>query len=195
MSKIPTHYPVKYKCGHTAKRDLSKVPPSRRAQAAQSDFFATKAGKDGDGMVCPRCFTASREHDRDAFLNQLMLDTEAFEVEHHMPSLEGTEKMVTSGLITSARRDRYSVLDEILGHETGTDADTILTAARSLTWAGWWATNLGYKTRTQLEYGPEEYVELITDGAAEEAKRDARDTTARITSENPHDWNPDADPQ
>jgi hypothetical protein len=195
MSKIPTHYPVKYKCGHTAKRDLSKVPPSRRAQAAQSDFFATRAGKNGDGMVCPRCFAASRENDRSAFLNQLMLDTEAFEEEHQMPSLEGTEKMVTSGLITSARRDRYSVLDEILRHEstdTDTDTDKILTAARSLTWAGWWTTNLGYKTRTQLEYGPEEYVELITDGAAEEAKRY---TTDRITNENPHDWNPDVDPQ
>lgn len=189
MSKIPTHYPVKYKCGHTRKRDLSKLPASRRAEASRSNWFATKAGKNGDGMVCPDCFKTHNEANTQAFLNQLMLDTEAYEEEHGLPALEGTEKMVTSGLVTSARRDRYSVLAEVTAPDSdyAAQTDEIVAAARTLTWAGWWATNLGYKIRTTNEYGPEEYVELINDGAAEEAKRDKTD---RIVTENPHDWNP-----
>lgn len=185
---IPTTFPVKYKCGHTEKRDLSKVAASKRRQLAESDFFATKAGKNDDGLVCKKCFNAERESDTETFLRQLMLDAEAFEAEHELPELTGTDKQISSGLVESARKDRFTVLDAI-----ATDDDhfeqfpAALEAARSLTWGGWWTNNLGYKIRKDNEYGPEEYIELIIDGAAEEAKREPRE---QISPENPHDWHP-----
>lgn len=189
MSKIPTHYPVKYKCGHTASTDLSKVPPSRRAQAARSDFYATKAGKDQNGMICPKCFKEQRTADTKSFLNQLMLDTEAFEIEHDLPSLEGTDRMISSGLVDSARRDRYTVLSTLLGEDTEypDNRDDVLGAAQVLTWAGWWANTLSYGIRKDNDYGQEEFYTLVIDGAEQEAKRDKSD---RVVAENPHDWNP-----
>lgn len=57
---IRTVFPVKYKCGHTEKRDYSKVATSKRRQLAESDFFATKAGKNDDGLVCKKCFNPDR---------------------------------------------------------------------------------------------------------------------------------------
>lgn len=189
MSKIPTHYPVKYKCGHSASTDLSKVPPSRRAQAARSDFYATKAGKDKDGMICPNCFKKQRTADTESFLNQLMLDTEAFETAHDLPDLEGTDRMVSSGLVESARRDRYTVLSTLLGEDSEypDNRDDVLGAAQSLTWAGWWANTLSYGIRKDNDYGQEEFYTLVIDGAEQEAKRDKSD---RVVAENPHDWNP-----
>lgn len=185
---IPTVFPVKYKCGHTEKRDLSRVAPSKRKQLAESDFFATKAGKNDDGMVCKKCFNAERENDTEAFLKQLMLDTEAFEAEHGLPGLTGTDKQLSSGLVESARKDRFTVLDTIANDEEYADQfPTVLEAAHSLRWGGWWTNNLGYKTRKDNEYGPEEFVELIIDGAEEEAKREPSE---RAEPENPHDWNP-----
>lgn len=189
MSKIPTHYPVKYKCGHTATRDLSAVPPSRRAQASRSDFFATKAGKDENGMVCPSCFKKDRAADTETYLNQLMLDAEAFEKDHDFPDLEGTDRMVSSGLVEGARRDRYTVLAALLGEDSEypSDREQILAAAQALTWAGWWVNTLSYRIRKDNEYSQEEFYTLVIDGAAEEAKRDRSE---RIVAENPHDWNP-----
>lgn len=189
MSKIPTHYPVKYKCGHTASTDLSKVPPSRRAQAARSDFYATKAGKDQKGMICPNCFKKQRKSDTESFLNQLRLDTEAFETAHDLPDLEGTDRMVSSGLVESARRDRYSVLSTLLGDDTEypDNREEVITAAQSLTWAGWWANTLSYGIRKDNDYGQEEFYTLVIDGSEQEAKRDK---TERVVAENPHDWNP-----
>lgn len=178
MSNVPTHWPVTYKCGHKEKRDLSKVPPSKRAAAAASDFFATKAGKDKNGMVCTKCF--NKEHKQ--FLRQIMLDTEQFETDHQLPELTGTDKQVSAGLVESARRDRCTVLADVV--ENTDDSAAVLDAARSLTWAGWWVNTLGYKLRTKFEYGTDEYVELITDGAEQEAKREDH----HIESENPHDW-------
>ncbi|WP_350270834.1 hypothetical protein AAFP32_04590 [Brevibacterium sp. CBA3109] len=190
MSKIPTHYPVKYKCGHSASTDLSKVPPSRRAQAARSDFYATKAGKDQNGMICPSCFKKQRATDTESFLNQLMLDTEAFETEHDLAALEGTDRMVSSGLVDSARRDRYTVLSTLLGDDTEypDNHDDVLSAAQALTWAGWWANTLSYGIRKDNDYGQEEFYTLVIDGAEQEAKRDKSE---RIVAENPHDSNPD----
>ncbi|SMX98849.1 hypothetical protein [Brevibacterium linens] len=185
---IPTVFPVKYKCGHTEKRDLSRVAPSKRKSLAESDFFATKAGKNDDGLVCKKCFNAERENDTEAFLKQLMLDTEAFEAEHGLPELTGTDKQISSGLVESARKDRFTVLDTIANDEEYADQfPTVLEAAQTLTWGGWWTNNLGFKTRKDNEYGPEEFVELIIDGAEEEAKRAP---SARAEPENPHDWNP-----
>lgn len=186
---IPTVFPVKYKCGHTEKRDLSKVAPSKRKALAESDFFARKAGKNDDGLVCKSCFNADREQDTAAFLRQLMLDSEAFEEHHDLPALTGTDKQISSGLVDSARKDRYSVLNELLDSDEYADrADETLDAARTLTWAGWWTNHLGYKERRiENDYGPEEYIELIIDGAAEEAKREPRE---QISPENPHDWDP-----
>lgn len=186
---IPTSFPVKYKCGHTEQRDLSNVAASKRSQLAESDFFATKAGSDDDGMVCNKCFKETRKVDKEAFLRQLMLDTEAFENQHVLPELTGTEKQVSSGLIESARRDRFTVLEAILESEDFEDRrDDALSAARTLTWGGWWTNQLGYKERRITNnYGPEEYLELILDGAEQEAKREP---SVRIEAENPHDWNP-----
>lgn len=185
---IPTVFPVKYKCGHTEKRDLSRVAPSKRKQLAASDFFATKAGKDDDGMVCKKCFKAERETDTEEFLRQLMLDTEAFEAEQALPELNGTDKQISSGLVESARKDRFSVLVAIANDdEYGEQFPSVLEAARTLSWGGWWTNNLGYKTRKDNEYGAEEFVELIIDGAEEEAKRQPSE---RVEPENPHDWNP-----
>lgn len=185
---IPTVFPVKYKCGHTEKRDLSNIPASKRRQLANSDFFATVAGPNDDGMVCRKCFNAAQGRDTEAFLAQLMLDAESFEAEHDLPELTGTDKQVSSGLVESARRDRFSVLDEIAQNEAYTDQlPAVLTAARTLTWGGWWTNELGYKIRKAAEYGPEEYIELIIDGAEQEAKKDRSE---RIEPENPHDWNP-----
>lgn len=187
---IPTTFPVKYKCGHTEKRDLSNVAASKRRQLAESDFFATKAGKDDSGMVCNKCFAADREQDTETFLRQLILDAEAFETEHELPELTGTDKQVSSGLVDSARRDRFTVLANLAD-----DADyaeqfsRVLEAARSLTWGGWWTNNLGFKVRKTNEYGAEEFAELIYDGAEEEAKRDPSE---RVEAENPHDWSPAA---
>lgn len=193
MSKIPTHYPVKYKCGHTKLRDLSAVPPSRRAEAAHSDFFATKAGKNHAGMVCDDCFADKRREDTKTYLAQLMLDAEAFEEEHTLPALEGTDRMVASGLVDGARRDRFIVLSTLLGDDSDYPDQTskILEAAKALTWAGWWANTLSYGVRKTNDYGQEEFYELVIDGAEQEAKRDHSE---RISSENPHDWTPD-DPQ
>lgn len=193
MSKIPTHYPVKYKCGHTVSTDLSKIPPSKRAAAARSDFYETRAGKDNDGMVCPNCFKKQRKTDTTAFLNQLMLDAETFEEEHQLPDLTGTDRMISSGLVEGARRDRYSVLSLLLGDDSEypEDRQSILDAAQSLTWAGWWVNNLSFKTRKDNDYGQEELYTLVIDGAEQEAKRE--DSNDRITSENPHDWNPGED--
>lgn len=189
---IPTSFPVKYKCGHTEKRDMSNVAPSNRKQLAESDFFATKAGKDDDGMVCGRCFKEQSGADKEAFIRQLMLDTEAFEDHHELPELTGTEKQRTSGLVDSARRDRYTVLSEVLDSNDAADqADETLDAARVLTWAGWWTNHLGYKERAiDNEYGVEEYIELILDGAEQESKKEPSE---RIEPENPHDWNPAAE--
>lgn len=186
---ISTSFPVKYKCGHTEKRDLSNVAASKRRQLAESDFFATKAGSDDDGMVCDKCFKENQKVDKEAFIRQLMLDTEAFENQHELPEMTGTEKQVTSGLVESARRDRFTVLEAILeSDEFAEQGDAALSAARTLTWGGWWTNHLGYKERRiDNDYGPEEYLELIIDGADQEAKRES---TNRIEAENPHDWKP-----
>lgn len=189
MSKIPTLWPVKYKCGHTEKRDLGSVPPTKRRAAAASDFWATQAA--GDGMVCSKCFRTRRAQDRDKWLRQMMLDIEQFETEHALPELTGTDKQLTSGLIESARRDRYSVLSELTDPETAEQpdrGDELLAAAKTLTWAGWWTNNLGYRLRKEHDYGQDEYIELILDGAEQEANREPAE---RIINENPHDWTGD----
>lgn len=188
---IPTAFPVKYKCGHTEKRDMSNIAPSKRKTLAESDFFATKAGKEDSGMVCKKCFNESCELDKDAFLRQLMLDTEEFENHHELPELIGTEKQQSSGLVVSARKDRYTVLNELQQSDDATERlDETLEAAKALTWAGWWTNHLGYKERRENDYGPDEYIELIIDGASEEAKKQPSE---RIEPENPHDWDPSAE--
>lgn len=187
---IPTHYPVKYKCGHTVKTDLSKIPASRRAEAARSDFYVSRA-RDGKGMDCPRCFKKNATVDKEQFLKQLMLDTVAFEEEHELPDLTGTDKMVSSGLIDSARRDRFTVLSMIADDaDHADDWSSILTDTQSLTWAGWWVNNFSYKIRKENETTAEDVVELIHDGAEQEANQPRTDAYA---TENPHDWNPDED--
>lgn len=189
MSKIPTHYPVKYKCGHSASTDLSKIPPSKRAQAARSDFFAAKAGKDKNGMICPSCFKKQRASDNERYRNQLMLDAESFEHEHGLPALEGTDRMVSSGLVEGARIDRYSVLSALLGEDSQypDNREEILDATQTLTWGGWWVNTLSYRIRKDNDYGQEEFYTLVIDGAEQEAKREQSDP---VVAENPHDWNP-----
>ncbi|HIW98575.1 MAG TPA: hypothetical protein H9871_00360 [Candidatus Nesterenkonia stercoripullorum] len=189
MSKIPTHFPVTYKCGHTEKRDLSAIPVSRRKQAAASDFWSTKAGRDGDGLICGSCFNQTREKDKEDFLRQLMLDVESFEQERQLPELEGSPKQQESGLIDSARRDRYAVLSALLSPEESEHPekkDEVLEAAAVLTRAGWWTDNLSYKDRNSLEYGQDEYLEFLLDGAEQQRRRS--DDGERIETENPHDW-------
>lgn len=185
---IPTHYPMKYKCGHTVKTDLSKIPASKRAAAAQSDFYVSRA-RDGKGMDCPRCFQKNSAADKEQFLKQLMLDTIAFEDEHGLPELTGTEKMISSGLIDSARRDRFTALAMVADDENyADDWAGIITDTQSLTWAGWWVNNFSYKVRKANDTTSEDVVELIRDGAEQEATRPQTDAYA---TENPHDWNPD----
>ena len=190
MSKIPTTLPVKYKCGHTEKRDLSGVSPSKRRAAANSDFWATRAGKDGTGLVCRKCFDATREEDKEQRMRQWMLDIDEFETQLSLPALTGSEKQHSSGLVDSARRDRHTILTELLDEQDShypEQHDDILTAAHALTRAGWWTNNLGFKTRTTSEYGPEEYLELLFDGARDAAER----AEEYIETENPHDWTDD----
>lgn len=191
MSGIPTMWPVKYKCGHTEKRDLSKVPPSKRKAAAGSDFWSTKAGPNDDGMVCSKCFKEQTAEDTEKRTRQWMLDIAAFEDEHQLPELTGTDKQISSGLVDSARKDRYTVLTELLDDDNPDQAaQQVIEAARALTRAGWWTNNVGFKTRKDLDYGPEEYAELILDGA-QQAVTDADSDRETVTAENPFDWDGD----
>lgn len=187
MSKVPTQWPVKYKCGHTERRDLSNVPPTKRRRAAESDFWSTKAGRAGDGLVCKKCFGAERSQDKEQRMRQWMLDIEQFESDHDLPKLQGTLRQLDSGLVDSARRDRHSVLSALLDDEETEypeRREEILAAVHTLNRAGWWTGNLGFNTRRDFDYGQEEYVELVLDGAQQEAKRE----DARIENENPHAW-------
>src|SRR5699024_10122938 len=54
----------------------------------------------------------------------------------------------------------------------------------ALTRAGWWTDNLGFKIRTDADYGQDEYVELSLDGA----RKIDKNPTDHIENENPHDW-------
>lgn len=187
MSRIPTLLPVKYKCGHTEKRDLARIAPSKRRAAASSDFWATRAGRDGTGLVCRKCFDSAKSVDREQRMRQWMLDIEQFETEHQLPDLRGTEKQHNAGLVDSARRDRHTVLTAVLDDETTEYPEQradVLEAAKALTRAGWWTNNLGFKIRTDADYGQDEYVELIFDGAREIDEN----PTEHIENENPHDW-------
>lgn len=187
MSKIPTTLPVKYKCGHTKPRDLSNISPSLRRSFAKSNFFAQQAGKNKDGMVCPDCFNEQRGKETEQYLRQLMLDAEQFETDYHLPELTGTERQRSSGLVDSARRDRYTVLSELLGDESEFPeyADLILNSAANLTRAGWWATNLGYKERKESDYGQEEFKELIIDGSQQELEYQKHRRDEYVETENP----------
>lgn len=187
---IPTTWSVKYACGHSAKRDLSNFAPSKRKSAAAT-FFKDRAN-DGKGMVCPKCFKEQGAGDREKFLNQLSLDAAQFATEHDLPELTGTDKQVASGLVESAKRDRFVVLDELLDPERSEypgDSEIILASARRITRAGWWTNNLGYKARKEEEYGQEEFKELIIDGAQEQIKYEqALAEREHIEPENPFEW-------
>lgn len=179
---VPTTWPVKYKCGHTEKRDLSRVPASRRREAANSTFWATKAGKDGDGLVCTKCFNEHREANKDQWRRQLLIDSEQFSTDHDLPELTGTEKQQQSGLVDSAQIDRFTVLSSIIDELNESEAETAIEAAKAITRAGWWTNNVGYTARKELELDATDLSELIV----EEAEN--TDTAEYIDTENPHDW-------
>jgi len=116
-----------------------------------------------------------------------MLDIDQFEIDFQLPDLTGTEKQHNAGLVDSTRRDRHTVVTALLDDETTEyreQREEILEAAKSLTRAGWWTNNLGFKVRTDSEYGHDEYVELIFDGAREIDESPAE----HIEYENPLDW-------
>ena len=188
---IPTKWPIDHRCGHTVKIDLkqkySKGPSEREGFA----HWASKAWSDPEkGRDCPDCFKQKRQVD----FNQWMLDVEEFEQRYILPELRGSEKQFSSGLIDSARRDRHSVISELFDPERSGHMDkhgSLLDAVRVLDHVNWWTNNLGFKVRKERNYGQDEAVELILDGAEVEAQRQAAQQqpgSEYIESENPHHW-------
>lgn len=165
---LPTQLPIKYKCGHTEKRDLSNVPPGKRKSRAQ--FYGSK-------FDCTKCFKKSKAAEKDAEANERALDAAAFSEEHQLPELEGSDKQTKWAMIL-----RHETLDAVLGAESlAHDPADVFTAARAIRWAGWWMDNLNWKDQEEHSYGPEEFAELILTGPAAQQDRDE----THVETENP----------
>lgn len=187
-------FPIKHKCGHTQSINLAtnKNDKLNRGPVDRPGFAKWLSDAWGDsenGRDCPKCFKASRLQDSELNERQWMLDIEEFETKYHLPELRGTEKMQSSGLVDNARKDRFAVLGTLFDPDESTHMDQhgeLLSASRELGWAGFWATHLGVKVRREHEYGQDEYVTLIVDGAAAEAQRKDRfKDSGHIETENP----------
>lgn len=190
---IPTKFPVKHRCGHSPLIDLANNPneklnrgPTKRAGFA--NWLSDKWAEPENGQDCPTCFKEKRGANKEVDERQWMLDIEEFETKYALPELRGTDKMIESGLVISASKDRYSVLSELFNEERSEHMDKhgeLLDAARSLDWAGFWTNHLGFKIRKDREYGQDEFVALVLDGAEEESKRQANKSDKFIETENP----------
>ena len=163
---IPKKLPIKYKCGHTEKRDLSDVPAGKRKSRAQ--FYGRK-------FDCKKCYTASKDTDS----NQRALDAESFAEEHDLPELEGSEAQLKWALIIRGETVSAVLEAEALNH----DQAEVLEAAKQITWAGWWLDNLNWQDRKENDYSTEDYAELILTGPAAQAERDEHQ--AATATENP----------
>ncbi|MGQ7786615.1 hypothetical protein [Nesterenkonia sp. K-15-9-6] len=156
---IPTTYDITFQCGHTEAKDLSDTPAGKRKGRA----FGL-----GKNFVCGRCFRKRGKEDLQKQNQQTLLDAEAFDAEHSLPALEGTEKQVDW-----ATRARYEAVASILDDDpAGDDGTAILAAARTLTRAGWWIDNT-----TDSDLDTDDLIELITT---------AQDDTEYLETENPY---------
>lgn len=192
---IPTKFPVKHKCGHSPLIDLAnnrndKLNRGPTKREGFATWLSEKWSDPDDGRDCGKCFKASRNKDTELNERQWMLDIEEFDTKYQLPELRGTEKMIDSGLVDSARKDRYSILSLLFDSEQSQHTDKhgdLLDASRVLDWAGFWTNHLGFKVRKDRDYGQDEFVEILIDGAAEEAKRKESATDGEhIETENPY---------
>lgn len=165
---IPTKLPIKYKCGHTEKSDLSKVPPGKRKSRAK--FYGQK-------FDCKKCFTSQQAADKDQAARARAIEAEAFGEEHSLPELDGSEKQIKWALII-----RHETLSAVLDTEAD-DSDEVLDAARQIRWAGWWLDNLNWHDRQENNYDAADFSELILTGPAAQQERDQ----THIETENPYE--------
>lgn len=191
---IPAKFSIKHKCGHTQLIDLANNRNDKlnRGPTKREDFAGWLSGVWSDpetGRDCTECFKAANRKDADLNERQWMLDIEDFETKYSLPALRGTEKMVSSGLVDSARKDRYTVLSVLFDSDESEHMDKhgdLLDASRTLDWAGFWVTHLGFKVRKTRGYGQTENVEILLDGANEEAQKKQRLADhEHIETENP----------
>lgn len=165
---IPTTLPIKYKCGHTEKRDLSDVPAGKRKSRVR--FYGQK-------FDCKKCFKATKAATNEAEANQRAIDAEAFSATHELPELEGSEKQIKWGMILRFETVAAVVDADELDH----DAAEVLDAARSIRYAGWWLDTLNWQDQKDHDYGPSDFAELILTGPAAQAERDE----THVETENP----------
>lgn len=165
---IPNSLPVKYKCGHTEKCDLSDVPPGKRKSRAQ--FYGRK-------FDCKKCFTKSRQASTEQDANARAIEAESFTHEHQLPELDGSEKQVKWAMII-----RHETLEAVISAENLNHGSAeVLDAARAIRWAGWWMDNLNWQDRKEHDYDADDFAELILTGPAAQHERDE----THIETENP----------
>lgn len=165
---IPTALPIKYKCGHTEKRELGDVPPGKRKSRAK--FYGQK-------FDCKKCFTKNRDADKERDANARAIDAESFAAEHSLPELDGSEKQVKWAMIL-----RHETLSAVLdADDLQHDPSEVTDAARAIQFGGWWLDNLNWQDQKDHDYSPDDIAELILTGPAAQAERDQ----THVETENP----------
>lgn len=145
---IPTHFPIEFSCGHTETKDLSDTPAGKRTNRA----FGL-----GKNFVCSRCFKKRGKQNLERLNQELLADAMAFEQDHDLPALEGSEKQTNW-----ATRIRFDVLNSILEAEDArpesTQGQDVIHVSKQLPHAGWWIDNLRDTSALEVD----DLIELIS---------------------------------
>lgn len=158
---VAAKYKIKFTCGHFEIKDLSATPAGKRVN---------KASWMGQNFTCNKCFKAKGSEELAKNNAQTLAEAEAFEQEHDLPELTGSDKQ-----IPWATRVRYQLLADGMDELQGDDEqiEELLHAARTITRSGWW---IDYK-----DADPDEVHEVVTTGAVKVAQQ----ATETVETENP----------